>query len=171
MIERKYSKTKANANHVTWTAREVIPVVFNLDGLAADGMEFGVLRIPGAPMYCTGYRIDFGVPSGDYEIQASVALYTTRNYLVPNSTLRLDGVTLGATKIFDRPVVMPSGSMWKFRLNIEAPDDSSQFMPQGLNVTYYLRYAAGPVNTRFYALSQPELGVGFDSVGQTLVVQ
>jgi hypothetical protein len=171
MIERKYSKTKANANHVVWTAREVIPVVFNLDGLVADGLEFGIFRVPGVPMYCTGFRIDFNVPSGDYEIMASVGLFTGKDYLVPNSLLRLDGVTLGATKIFDLPLAMPSGSVWKFRLNIDAPDNTDTYFPQGVSATYYLRYSPGPVNTRYFSMSQPEIGVGFDSVGQTLVVQ
>jgi len=173
MIQRKYSKAKANANHVVWTADQVLPVPFNLDGLVGDGIEFGLFRVPGRDMYCTGYRVDFQVPAGDYEIQCSVGLYTAQDTLVDNGTLVLNGVTLGGTKTFTRPIAMPVNSVWKFKLAIASPspEDGSDYFPQGVTVTYYLRYAQGPVSTRTFVLSQPEVGVGFDEVGTTLIVQ
>lgn len=170
MSERKYSKAKAVANHVVWTAMEIIPVVFNLDGLVHDQGEFGIFRVPGRDMYCTGFRIDFQVPAGDYEVRCAVGLYTANDYLVPTGLLRLDGVTLGDTKTFNVPLPMPVNSVWKFKMEVSSPTDQEEYFPQGISATYYLRYAAGPVSTQLYTYLQPSVGVGFDTVGTTLIV-
>ena len=170
MIERKYSKAKANGNRIVWTSRETIPAIFALDGLVYDGAEFGFFRVTGRDMYCSGYRIDFRVPAGDSKIEASVGLYTAAGDLILGSELDLNGVSFGGDKVFANPVPMPLGSLWKFRLSIEGPAGDTNYFPQGLVVTYHLRYAAGPVNTKVFTSFQPEQGVGFNPVGSTFIV-
>lgn len=163
-IERKYSKAKAAGNHVVWTEREVVPVPFRLNGLLVDGQEFGVFRVTGSDMYCHGMRADFDVPSGDSAIECNVGLYTAGGVLVPNGRLYLNGVTLGGDKVINPPTPMPSGSLWKLRVEIQSPDEVDTYFPQGLTVTYLLRYATGRVLTNLFVTTDPQGGVGFDVI-------
>lgn len=169
MIERKYSKAKANGNHVVWTSREALFVPFSLDGLVYDGAEFGFFRVTGRDMVCTGFRFDFRVPSGDSNIEASVGLYTADSVLV-GGLLAINGVTFGGDKVFTAPVAMPVGSLWKYRLSISSPDGDTRYFPQGAVATYHLRYASGPVNTKVFTTFQPEQGVGFGEVNASFIV-
>jgi len=170
MIERKYSKAKGNGNRVVWTSREVIPVTYTLDGLVYDGAEFAVFRVVGRDMYCSSYRIDFRVPAGDSKIQCSVGLYTAADVLVTGSELSLNGVTFGGDKILPSPLPMPVNSLWKLKVAIAAPDDSTDFFPQGMIATYHLQYAAGPVNTKVFSTFQPEQGVGIGEINSSFIV-
>jgi hypothetical protein len=170
VIERKYSKAKGNGNRVVWTSREVIPVPFTLDGLVYDEAEFGMFRVSGRDMYCSGFRVDFRVPAGDSKIQCSVALYTSLNTLVTGSELSLNGVSLGGDKVFGIPLPMPVNSMWKFRVSISSPDNDTTYFPQGLIAAYQLRYAAGPVNTKVFSTFQSDQGVGVSEVSSSFIV-
>lgn len=170
-IQRKYSKAKANGNRVVWTSQEVIPVPFNLEGLAFNQAEWGIFRVTGRDMYCTGFRVDFRVPSGDANIRCNVGIYTADNILAPGARLALDGVTMGGDRPINPPLPMPVNSIWKFKLEIESPTGEMDFFPQGVVATYLLRYAQGPVNTNLFTTRLPADGVGFDQIGTTLVVE
>lgn len=171
MIERRYSKTVAVANHVVWTGREPIYVPFKLDGLLANNQEFGTFRVAGKDMYCHGFRADFDVPAGDAAVQCAVGLYTAGGVLVPSGRLYLNGVTSGGDKLFFNPIPMPVNSIWKFRVEIQSYNLLQEYWPQGLAVTYQLRYANGPVKTQLFITSDPQEGIGFDQVGETLVIE
>lgn len=170
-IHRKYSKAKANGNRVVWTSQEVIPVAYLLDGQAFDGAEWGVFRVTGRDMYCTGFRVDFRVPAGDATIQCNVGLYTADDVLAPSARLYLNGVTMGGEKLITPPLPMPVNSLWKFKLELESDEPDTTYYPQGLTATYFLRYAQGAVNRDFYATSLPAQGVGFDQIGTTFVIE
>ena len=66
---------------------------------------------------------------------------------------------------------MPVNSLWKFKLEIESPDDLEEYFPQGVTATYLLRYAQGPVNTDMFTTRLSSQGVGFDQIGSTFVVE
>lgn len=169
-IERTYSKARAVGNHVVWSNLDLIPATFKLDGLPADQHEFGIFRVAGRDMYCHGFRVDFDVPAGDAGILCNVALTTGKGTTVENGTLYLNGVVDGADHVINPPVPMPSSSLWKFVLSISAQDGTSDHLPQGVTVTYHLRYAMGPVQSNLFTTSNPQIGVGFDQVGNTLEV-
>lgn len=170
--QRKYSKAKANGNRVVWTSQEVIPVSFLLDGQAFNGAEWGVFRVTGRDMYCTGFRVDFRVPAGDAGIQCNVGIYTADNVLAASGRLYVNGVSMGGDKAVNPPLPMPVNSLWKFKMEIESPiDDETIYFPQGVTATYLLRYAQGPVNTQMFTTRLPNQGVGFDQIGTTFVVE
>ena len=169
--QRRYSKAKANANRVVWTSQEVIPVPFELNGLAFHQAEWGIFRVTGRDMYCTGFRVDFRVPSGSSRIRCNVGIYTGDDVLAMNGRLTLDGVTMGGDRPMSPAIPMPVNSIWKFKMEIEAPDDSSEFFPEGVTATYLLRYAQGPVNTKLFSNRLREGGVGFDQIGVNLIVE
>ncbi len=170
-IERTYSKAKAAGNHVVWTERETLYVPLRLDGLVSDGREFGIFRVSGRDLYCHGFRADFDVPSGDSAIECNVGLYTSGGVLVPNGRLYLNGVVFGGDQIIQPPTPMPENSLWKFRVQIQSPDGDETYFPQGLTVTYHLRYATGQVKTDLFSNADPQEGVGFDQIGETFQVQ
>lgn len=170
-IRRRYSKAKANGNRVIWTARETLPVPFRMGGMVFDGAEWGVFRVTGRDMYCTGFRVDFQLPAGDANIQCNVGLYTGDNLLAPSGRLYLNGITMGGDRLVTPPLPMPVNSVWKFRLEIESPDGSEDYFPQGVTATYQLRYAQGPVDTNMFTKILSTGGIGFDAVGTTFVVE
>jgi hypothetical protein len=167
-IQRKYSKAKAAGGHVVWTGDQVIPVPYTMTGSVVND-AFGFLRIQGNPVICTGIHAHFQVPSGDANLQMSVQLADANNDLVPGTQLFLNGVVLGGDLKFSPAVKMPSGSLWKLNVNIIEGD--SNFYPEGLTVTYHLRYSNGPVRTNFWASGEPAIGIGFYDVNGTFVVQ
>jgi LSD1 subclass zinc finger protein len=170
-LQRKYSKNKANGNHVVWTSNEVIPVPFALDGVLYDQAEWGVFRVSGRDMYCTGFRADFRLPSGDSNIRCSIGLYTGDNVLARGGRLYLNGVTMGGNNRMSPPIPMPVNSVWKFKLEIESPYGETQYFPQGITATYHLRYAQGPVHADLVAHTLSAQGVGFDQIGTTFIIE
>lgn len=170
-IQRKYSKAKANGNRVVWTAQEVIPAAFAMDGQVFDQAEWGVFRVTGRDMYCCGFRVDFRVPAGDSNIRCNVGIYTADNVLASSGRLYLNGVTMGGDRVVQPPLPMPVNSLWKFKVEIESPDGSEEFFPEGITATYLLRYAQGPVDRNMFTTRLPNEGVGFMSVGSTFVVE
>lgn len=168
---RKYSKSVANGNHVVWTSQEVIPVPFALDGLVFNEAEWGVFRVTGRDMFCSGFRVDFRVPSGDANIQCNVGIYTAENVLAAGGRLYVNGVTMGGDKVIAPPLAMPVNSIWKFKMEIESPSGDETFFPQGVTATYLLRYAPGAVNTNLFSTRLATQGVGFDQVGSSFVVE
>lgn len=169
--QRRYSKAKANGNRVVWTSQEVIPVAFLLDGQAFNNAEWGVFRVTGRPMYCTGLRVDFRVPAGDASVRCNVGIYTADNVLAPSARVYVNGVTLGGEKAILPALAMPVNSLWKLKLEIESYTDDEIYYPQGVTATYLLRYAQGPVNTQLFTTTLPNQGVGFDLVGSSFVVE
>lgn len=142
-IERTYSKAKAVGNHVVWTNQEIIPVPFKLDGVIPDGAEFGIYRQFGRAAFCVGYHAEFNVPAKDRRVRITVNLCTIAGVVVPGSQLILGEQALGGDKIFSQPVAMPTNSAWKFIVQAATPSD--YVLPEGLTVTYLLRYANGAV--------------------------
>lgn len=169
--ERKYSKAKANGNRVVWTAREVIPVPFTLDGIVFDQAEWGVFRVTGRDMYCSGFRVDFRVPAGDSNVRCNIGIYTAADVLAASGRLYVNGVTLGGDRVMTPPLAMPINSVWKFKLEIESPDQDETYFPQGVTGTYLLRYAQGVTPTKIFTTRLPSEGVGFDQIGTSFVVE
>ncbi len=164
-IERTFSKAKAVGNRITWTQREIVPVTFKLDGVPVDGHEFAILRVPGRDMYLNGFRIDFDVPAGDALVNCSAQVFTAAGIAIPETLLRLDGVVSGADKIVTPPLQMPTKSVWKTIIRISSPFEDTTYYPQGITITYQLSYAASPVRTDRFTMTNPQVGVGFDQVG------
>lgn len=167
-LERKYSKAVGAANRVVWTGREVIPVPFQLSGLVSDGAEFGVLRVAGKAMYCSGFTAYFQAPAADRLCRVSVEMQTGSGATVPRSVLNVNGVTMGGEIQFQPHLPMPVGSIWKLYVRTEAEDPAG--LPQGLVVTYQLRYANGPIRTDFWNNGLVPDGIGFWDIGGTFVV-
>lgn len=173
-IQRRYSKSKAVGGHVVWTPEEVQMYPVHLDGLLFDGAEFGVLQVEGRDVICSGFRVDFRVPARDREIVCYVGLYTGNSILVPGGRAQFLGTTTGGFHAIEPNIPMPTKSIWKFILELSHPDEDSEetedLYPEGIRVTYYLRYANSPVVATLYSQVLTNRGVGFDAVGSTLIV-
>lgn len=167
-LQRKHSKTVAAANRVVWTGREVLPVAYTLNGLVTDGAELGIFRVTGRPLYCNGFTAFFQTPSADRYVNCSVEMQTGSGVAVPGGLLRLNGVTAGGEKQF-KAVPMPSGSLWKMVVRSAAVNVED--LPQGLTVTYQLRYANGPVRTDFWTNGLVSEGIGFWQIDDNFVVE
>lgn len=167
-LQRKYSKAKAAGNHVVWTDQTLIPVPYTMSGLVTSD-SFAFLRIQGQAMVCTGLHAHFRVPSGDSNLQLSLAMATAAGQVVPNTRLYLNGVVTGGDMAFTPPVILPVGSLWKIQVCVNGIDPT--FFPQDLTVTYQLRYTNGPTRTNFWASGEPLTGIGFYDVNGTFVVQ
>lgn len=166
-MERRYSKSLAVANHVVWTQNEVIPVPYSCEGLVTDGNAFGFLRILGREVQCMGFRVDFRVPATSNDVQIALGIYTA-NDVLQGSRLVLNGVTQGGDNLFSPIIAMPSSSLWKFKIEVNAGADDD--LPQGITATYLLRYANGPSNSTEWTANLPSSGVGYWSIGDTFEI-
>lgn len=167
-LERRYSKTKANANNIVWTGNEVIPVTMYVGGLIYDALEFGNLRITGRAMYCSGYRIDFQRPSGDRAVTISTAICTGLGEVVSGTEMTIVGTQIGQEKVLTAGMVMPEGSIWFIRVTA---DGREEYFPESATVTYWLRYANGPVISGMWSPVLSEGGIGFWEIGHDFKVE
>jgi len=167
-IARTYSKAKKSGGGVVWNGDQVIPVPYTMDGMVVND-SFAFLRIQGNPMVCTGFHAHFQVPSGDREMQMSVVLADANGNEMSQTRLYLNGVVMGGDKKFIPAVNMPSGSLWK--LNVDVINGDKNFYPQGLTVTYQLRYSNGPARSNFWTSVEIPAGIGFYNLDGTFVVQ
>lgn len=168
-IQRKYSKTKAVANHVVWTEKEILQVPFKLEGLVFDKAEGGLFRAVGRDIICAGYRVSFQYPASSRFVNVTIDLQTGDGTVISGTTLKLNGVNGGGEKNFSPGLVMPVNSTWKFRVLVSG-ETAEQFYPQGLTFTYLLRYSNGPAVVNSYANVFNQSGIGFQQVGRDLVV-
>ena len=167
-LEKRYSKAKANANHIVWTGREVIPVNFYVGGLIYDSLEFGNFRVTGRDMYCSGYRIDFQRPAGSQEVVVTANLYTGNGGLVPNTSLRIAGTQIGRDATFPGgSLAFPEGSIWFIRMSVTGDE---AYYPESATVSYWMRYANGPVSSQLWSPTLSEGGIGFWGIGEDFVV-
>lgn len=167
-FERTYSKAKSVANHAVWTPQEIIPVGFNLDGVVPDQAQFALLQVRGQPVYCIGYRVECQVPASSRSVQFSVSLQNGAGTLVPNSTLVLNGAPSSGEFTFSPALGMPTGSVWQAIIKVLSGSDFS--LPEGLRITYLLRYANGPVTNDLAVNQTTQTGVGFWRLGQDFIV-
>lgn len=167
-LQKRYSKTKALANRIIWTPNEVMQVPFTMDGILFDSADLAVMRVLGRDMFCLGYRVDFRVPASAHTVRISTYLFRGDNVAVTGSTLNLYGITPGDTKLFSPNVPFPANSIWKFRVAVDNGTDEQ--VPQGITITYYMRYANGPVDSSQSAFDLLNSGVGYWQVGKTFVV-
>ena len=167
MIERRFSKAKANGNRVVFTTQEILHVPFFRPGVVFDGMELGVLRVPRRDMYCAGFRVDFVRPSGAAGVQFTSGLYTA-NGQPASPVLTLNGVVDGGEVNFNPGIPMPVNSLWKFRCGLVSDDED--FAPADITITYWLRFANGPVNTGLWSPTLPQEGIGLWGVTDDFVV-
>jgi len=167
-LQKRYSKAKASANRVVFTGDEVIPVPFTLPVLGTVP-DFAYFRVQGRSVICTGVHVHFQVPSGDRNTKLAVVLADANNDVLSATRLRLDGVCLGGDLKYSPAIKMPTGSLWKMNVELTAGDPA--YAPQGMTVTYQLRYANGPTRTSFWAAGQPLTGIGFYDINGTFVIQ
>jgi hypothetical protein len=156
----------AAGNHVTFTDREVLPVPFTLDGLVYNGAEFGFYRVPGRDMVLAGYTIDVRLPSSSRGLVMYAQLATGEGDLVPGTLLPLHGVTARRELPLSPGLLWPQNTTWKVVITAEGAEDAD--MPQGLVLTYLLRYANGSPALAASSTRFRQEGVGFDVIGDRI---
>lgn len=167
MVERRYSKGLAVANHVIFTANEVMQAPYVLQGQLFDEATLGTLRIRGREVQCIGFRLDVQVPARASHVQFGVTLYTGDGTAV-GERLVVSGQSTGEEKIFALPVAMPSGSIWQAKVDLVAGETVE--LPEGCTLTYLLRYANGPSFSDTWSNHLPGSGVGYWGLGQDFVI-
>lgn len=169
VLPKKYSKAKAAGNHVVFTGDEVLPVPYTMMGLVVDQGDFGFLRIQGRPVICTGFHAHFTVPAGDRAMKMSVVLCAADGTTFEQTRLRLDGIVEGNDIVFNPAVKMPTGSLWKLLVNVD--DGDEDYWPEGLTVTYQLRYSNGFSRSNYFVTTEQVGGIGFYDIGGTFNIQ
>jgi hypothetical protein len=140
VLQRTYSKGKAIANRVIWTAQEPMPVVFTQDGLLSSGL-CGLYQVTGRPVYCSAYQAAFTVPSQDPGMLVQISLVDKNGNVVPGSLLKIYGTAVSALQQVAPPFLALPGTTLQF--NVQVLNGVDQYLPQDLILTYYLNFANG----------------------------
>lgn len=165
---RSYSKSRAVGGHITSTYQQVFPAAFQADGLATDGMRLGEFRVPGAPYYCPGFVVRFDSPPAAGDIVLHFDLYQAGTKK-SGTRLTLRGTKVGGQKILSPDVAMPKNTLWWIEVTHERGDD--RYLPQGLSVTYLLRFARGPAVNRADNIQELPAGIGFWQIEENFTIQ
>lgn len=137
-IERTFSKSKHIGNRTTWSDEAVLPLTVDVPGIFPQG-EFATIKIPGRQVYCLGYQIEFRAPAASRSVDLRTALMASDGQVPPLGVLNFKGVQRKSVLGFMQPVPMPAGSLWQ--LVGTAVHGAEEDLPEGLVVTYLLRYA------------------------------
>ena len=139
-LQRTYSKAKAIANRVIWTAQEPMPTVYQMDGLLSPGL-CGLYRVTGRPVYCAAYQVSFTVPSQDPGLLVQITLVYGNGETIPGTTSKMYGSVANAIKIVTPPALIPAGGIVQFHIDIVS--GLEEFLPQDAVLTYYMNFANG----------------------------